>query len=290
MGWKLRLSGGREVSFSRMEMMGIVNVTPDSFFSGSRTEGEEEAFEKATKHIEEGARFIDIGGESTRPGSAPVTEEEEIARICPVIERVRKACPEVIISADTYRAETAREALRAGADMINDISGLTFEPELAGPVADAGAALVLMHTGGRPETMQEDPRYDDVVEEVYDFLDRQIAFAQEWGIGRDQIMTDVGIGFGKTKEHNLELLRHLDLFQKLGCPHLLAVSRKTVIGKVIGEDREETPGPEERLSGTLAITAFAARLGIACARVHDVRENLDAARMGEALRDEDGRM
>lgn len=281
----LRLKGGRILRFDRMEMMGIVNVTPDSFYAGSRTMGEdgltaahEAAFAKAGQYIAEGARMIDVGGESTRPGSAPVEASEEIARICPVIKRIREEYPEVILSADTYRAETAEAALQAGADLINDISGLTFEPALADVVSYAGAGIILMHTGGRPDTMQDDPHYDDVVREVYDFLHRQIDFAAARGIGRDQIMIDMGIGFGKTREHNLQLLRSIDRFDVLGCPHLLAVSRKSFIGSTLGR-----PDPEDRLSGTLAVTAFAAEHGVAAARVHDVKENLDAARMAEAL-------
>ena len=283
---KLRLAGGRIITFEHMEMMGIVNVTPDSFYADSRMAGHgsledawDAAFAKAGQHIAEGALMIDIGGESTRPGSSPVTAEEEIQRICPVIRRVRKAFPKAVISADTYRAKTGAAALDAGADMINDISGLTFEPELADVCAEAGAAIVLMHTGGRPQTMQEAPVYENVAAEVYSFLERQIDFATRRGIGRDQIMIDVGIGFGKTADHNLQLLRSIERFDALGCPHLLAVSRKSLIGKVLG--RED---PADRLAGTLAITAFAAERGLAAARVHDVKENLDAARMAEALR------
>ena len=278
----LRLRGGRILEFYHMEMMGIINVTPDSFFEGSRVPGRDAAFAKAEQFIREGARMIDIGGESTRPGSEPVDAEEEIARICPVIGKLREKYPDIVISADTYRAKTARAALESGADMINDISGLTFEPDLADAVAEAGAAIVLMHTGGRPKNMQEDPRYDDVVGEVRAFLERQISFAVSRGIGADQIMTDMGIGFGKTAEHNLALLRNIDRIQELGCPQLLAVSRKSFIGKFLGR---EDPG--DRLAGTLAVTAFAAQHGVAAARVHDVKENLDAARMAEMLAEAD---
>lgn len=286
----LRLRNNRIFAFERMEMMGIINVTPDSFYRESRMMGEvpgpdggpeaarEAAFAKAARFVEEGARFIDIGGESTRPGAMPVTTEEEIRRVCPVVGRVKETWPEIIVSVDTYRADTARAALEAGADMINDISGLTFEPDLAKICADAGAAIVLMHTGGRPETMQQDPSYGDVVREVHDYLSRQIGFAVECGIGRDQIMIDVGIGFGKSREHNLALLQNLDQFDDLGCPHLLAVSRKSFIGSTLG--RED---PADRLPGTLAVTAWGAERGMAAARVHDVKENLDAARMIEEL-------
>ena len=281
---ELRLKEGRIFVFEQMEMMGIINVTPDSFYADSRMmEGSLEqawdaAFAKAGQHIAEGAKMIDVGGESTRPGSAPVTAEEEIRRICPVIERIKKTWPEVLVSADTYRAETARAAIAAGADMINDISGLTFEPALADVIAEAGAAIVIMHTGGRPETMQQDPHYEDVTAEVHEFLRRQIDFALRRGIGRDQIMIDMGIGFGKTREHNLTLLRDIEKFEDLGCPHLLAVSRKSFIGSTLG--RED---PADRLPGTLAVTAYAAARGIAAARVHDVKENLDVARMTEVL-------
>jgi len=281
---ELRLKESRIFVFERMEMMGIINVTPDSFYADSRMmEGSLEqawdtAFAKAGQHIAEGAKMIDVGGESTRPGSAPVTAEEEIRRICPVIERIKKTWPEVLVSADTYRAGTARAAIAAGADMINDISGLTFEPALADVIAEAGAAIVIMHTGGRPETMQQDPHYEDVTAEVHEFLRRQIDFALSRGIGRDQIMIDMGIGFGKTREHNLTLLRDIEKFEDLGCPHLLAVSRKSFLGSTLG--RED---PADRLPGTLAVTAYAAARGIAAARVHDVKENLDVARMTEVL-------
>lgn len=274
----LRVKNNRIITFDHMEMMGIVNVTPDSFYSGSRMETEEMAYAKAMEHLEEGALFLDVGGESTRPGSAPVTEEEEIRRICPVIQRIRKAAPEAVISADTYRAGTAQAALEAGADMINDISGLTFEPELARVIAHAGAGVVIMHTGGRPRTMQQNPRYVDVVEEVRAFLVNQISFAVDSGIGIDQIMIDVGIGFGKTAEHNLELLHRVDRFDDLGCPHLLAASRKSFLGKLLGRENAE-----DRLPGTLAVTSWGALHGMAAARVHDVKENLDAARTAEAL-------
>ena len=281
---ELRLKESRIFVFERMEMMGIINVTPDSFYADSRMmEGSLEqawdtAFAKAGQHIAEGAKMIDVGGESTRPGSAPVTAEEEIRRICPVIERIKKTWPEVLVSADTYRAGTARAAIAAGADMINDISGLTFEPALADVIAEAGAAIVIMHTGGRPETMQQDPHYEDVTAEVHEFLRRQIDFALSRGIGRDQIMIDMGIGFGKTREHNLTLLRDIEKFEDLRCPHLLAVSRKSFLGSTLG--RED---PADRLPGTLAVTAYAAARGIAAARVHDVKENLDVARMTEVL-------
>ena len=284
---RLRVKNDRIIEFKRMEMMGIVNATPDSFFEGSRAKTIEEAYEKAMEHIRQGALIVDIGGESTRPGSDPVTAEEEIDRVCPVIERIAHAAPQVVISVDTYREKTAREALRAGAHMINDISGLTFEPGLGDVVAEAGAGIVLMHTPDRPDRMQDDPSYDDVVREVGEFLERQAAFALGCGIGRDQIMVDVGIGFGKKDEHNLALLKEIERFNDLGYPQLLAVSRKSLIGRTLagtgGSEKEMILPPEGRLFGTVALTAYAALKGLAAARVHDVRENLEAARMVEAV-------
>ena len=289
---KLRLAGSRVIEFQRMEMMGIVNVTPDSFFEGSRADGAAKAMELVSKHVREGAAMIDIGGESTRPGSNPVEAAEEIQRICPVIKQVRSLYPSITISADTYRSQTAEAAIEAGAHIINDISGFTFDPDIASVIADAGAAAVVMHTGGRPDRMQESPEYGDVVEEVYGFLARQIEYGIKCGIGEDQMMIDVGIGFGKTDEHNLKLLKNIERFDDLECPHLMAVSRKSLIGRTLGAlmdegDADETAGKmipaEERLAGTIALTSYGAMKGLEAARVHDVRENLQAARMIEAV-------
>lgn len=275
---KIRLRNNRIFAFEHMEMMGIVNVTEDSFFAGSRAFGIEAALALAQRHIAEGARMIDIGGESSRPGAAPVSSSRERERVCPVVRILRERFPDIVLSVDTYHAETARAVLESGADMINDISGLTFEPEMAEVIAEAGAAVILMHTPARPDTMQDSPHYGDVVREVHGFLARQIAFARGKGIGRDQIMIDMGIGFGKSTRHNLSLLRNVRCFDDLGCPHLLAVSRKSVIGNVLG-----LTDPADRLPGTLALTAYGAAAGMAAARVHDVKANLEAARMREAL-------
>ena len=281
-------------------MMGIVNVTDDSFFEGSRVSGIEKAIELTDRHIEEGALIIDVGGESTRPGSAPVSEGEEIERICPVIEAIRNRYPDAVISADTYRAATARKAIASGADIINDISGFTFEPEIAGVIREEGVAAVIMHTGGRPDRMQDDPHYENVVEEVYGFLKRQIEYGESCGIDKDQMMIDVGIGFGKTDEHNLSLLKNIKRFESLGRPHLMAISRKSLIGRTLadacrenvsaragceagGTDVKEPLPAEARLFGTAALTAYGAMMGLEAARVHDVRENIEAARMVEAV-------
>jgi dihydropteroate synthase len=297
-----RIIKGREnrlIEFRRMEMMGIINVTPDSFFADSRAAGAEEALAKAELQIAEGARLIDIGGESTRPGSKPVDAEEEIRRICPVIRKLREKHPEIMISADTYRAETAFAAIESGADMINDISGLTFEPEIADVIAKAGAAAVIMHTGGRPENMQDRPEYSDVVEDVFAFLKKQTAFAEQRGIGPDQIMIDVGIGFGKTCEQNLQLMNNLEIMNRTGAhitsktadgltdgtgeavkksfPWLLGTSRKSMIGLTL-----ELPA-DQRLEGTLVTTVFGVAAGCSFIRVHDVKENLRAVKMTRVI-------
>ncbi|MGE9875224.1 dihydropteroate synthase [Hornefia butyriciproducens] len=273
------LKNGERKEFAHMEMMGIINVTPDSFFAGSRTAETQVAVERADRLIQEGASFIDLGGESTRPGAEKVEVREEIDRVCPVIEIIRRKHPEILLSVDTYNAETAEAAVAAGVDIINDISGLTFDENMAAVAAKAGVPVILMHTGGRPDVMQKDPHYDDVVQEVYDYLQRQINYAVASGISREKIIIDLGIGFGKTFEHNMTLLRNIDRFADLNCPQLLAVSRKTFIGALLDEK-----DPADRLYGTIAVTLYGQLHGIEMARVHDVKENCDAVRMMEALR------
>lgn len=273
-----RLKDGRKKEFDHMEMMGIINVTPDSFFAGSRTQGTEEALKRAEQLIEEGATFLDVGGESTRPGAEKVDIPEEIQRVCPVIAGIKEKHPDILVSVDTYNAETAKAAIEAGVDIINDISGMTFDESMASVVAEAGVPIIIMHTGGRPDVMQKDPHYEDVVQEVYDYLKRQIDYGVSAGIARDKMIIDLGIGFGKTYEHNMTLLRNIDRFAELDCPHLLAVSRKTFIGVLLEEQ-----DPAERLFGTIAVTLYAKQHGLEMARVHDVKANYDAVRMMEAL-------
>ena len=273
------LKNGEIRDFNKMEMMGIVNVTPDSFFAGSRTLQADMAVRRAEQMIEEGATFIDVGGESTRPGAEPVTPDQEADRICPVISRIKQAHPDILLSADTYREETAKRAIESGADLINDISGLTFDKEMAQVISEAGVPVIIMHINGRPDHMQDNPQYEDVVEDVFRFLAGQIDYAVRSGIEREKIIIDLGIGFGKNYEHNITLLKNIDRFRELDRPHLLAVSRKSFIGTALGR-----PDPADRLTGTAAVTAYAALHGIEIARVHDVRENLDAARMMEALK------
>jgi dihydropteroate synthase len=256
--------------------MGIVNVTPDSFSDGGRFKGAEEAIRHALELVEEGADIIDVGGESTRPGSDAVSEEEELGRVLPVIEGVRAKC-DVPISIDTTKSGVARRALSAGADIINDVSALRCDPEMAAVAAGAGCPVVLMHMLGTPKTMQSDPRYDDVVAEVRDFLAGAADRAVAAGIERSQLAVDPGIGFGKTVEHNLRLIGGLESLKELGLPVLLGASRKSFIGKILGTEADD------RLEGTLAVSALAVAGGADIVRVHDVKANRRAIEIAHAV-------
>lgn len=249
----------------RYRIMGILNVTPDSFYDGGRYADRGSAVERAYRMRDEGADIIDIGGESTRPGAQPVSEAEEIDRVCPVIEAVARDIG-VPLSVDTSKAGVARAALAAGAAIVNDISGLTFDRGMAGVVAAQGAGLVVMHIQGRPETMQNNPRYGDTVAEIYGFLAAATQKAVEAGIAREKIIVDPGIGFGKTLEDNYIILQNIREFGKLGFPVLVGLSRKSLIGKLY--DREE-----DRLPATIALNAAALLGGADIIRVHDVREH-----------------
>ncbi|QQK07234.1 dihydropteroate synthase [Miniphocaeibacter halophilus] len=273
----ITLKDGRIKEFSKkMDFMGIINVTDNSFYSGSRTYNTDDAIKRAKKLIEEGATFLDIGGESTRPGSDPVDAEEEINRVCPVIKEIKKLYPEVLLSVDTYRSKTALAAIENGVDIINDISGLTFDENMVKVIAETKVPLILMHIKGKPKTMHVKPHYDNVVKEVYEFLEGQINYAYENGVEKNKIIIDLGIGFGKNAEHNIELLKNISYFDTLNLPHLLAVSRKKFIGKVLNYE-----DAKDRLFGTIGISVYARTKGIEIARVHDVKENLEAVRMVE---------
>ncbi|HZJ54952.1 MAG TPA: dihydropteroate synthase [Myxococcaceae bacterium] len=262
----------------RTYLMGVVNVTPDSFSDGGQHLEREAAVRHALALAEAGADLVDIGGESTRPGAGAVPVQVELARVLPVIEAVRTAS-DVPVSIDTRKAEVAREALRAGAVLVNDVSGLGHDPALATVVAEAGAALALMHIQGTPETMQVDPRYDDVVAEVIEGLSGSIDRALAAGVLRERIWIDPGIGFGKTVGHNLFLLRHLAELRVLGAPVLVGTSRKRFIGALAGGRP-----PEERLPGTLAsVAAVAVLRGADVVRVHDVGEAKDALAVADAI-------
>lgn len=273
-------AGHREWDLSqRALIMGILNVTPDSFSDGGRFLDVEAALTQARRMVEEGADILDIGGESTRPGAAPVDEEEECRRVLPVIEALGSSHPGVAISIDTSKSAVAEEALKAGAHIVNDISGLG-DPEMGRVVAEHGAGLALMHMQGQPRTMQAAPSYDDVVAEVSEFLQRQGEAAMNAGVDEERLVFDPGIGFGKTLDHNLEILRSLTAFSLGGRPVLLGVSRKSFMGKIL-----EDEAMEARHWATVALTSYGRECGVRIFRVHDVGSNVHAARMTEAMLD-----
>jgi len=244
-------------------VMGIVNVTPDSFSDGGRFYHPDRAIEQFQRLVEEGADIIDIGGESSRPGAEPVDQGEEWRRLGPVLTRISLNSP-VPISVDTYKAEVARRALDSGATVVNDISAMRFDPDMAGVIAEAGAAVILMHMQGTPRNMQQNPVYRDVVREVREFLVERAEAGITAGIAKEKIILDPGIGFGKSLVHNLTILRNLHDFAGMGYPILVGASRKSYIEKVSGVDRNH------RLEGSLATVALAAQAGAAILRVHDV--------------------
>lgn len=242
-------------------IMGILNVTPDSFFDGGKYARLDAALRRVETMVAEGVDIVDVGGESTRPGARPVSVDEEMDRVIPVVEAIRERF-DVPISVDTTKANVAEEALKKGASWINDISALRFDPRMVEVARRHNAPVVLMHMQGTPQTMQQNPRYDDVVKEVYDFLAERVAFAREHGV--DRVLVDPGIGFGKRLEHNLALLHHVDRFGALA-PVLIGVSRKSFIGMLGAGDT-----PEDRLEGTLAAAAWCFLRGVRVFRVHDV--------------------
>ncbi len=262
----------------RTLIMGILNVTPDSFSDGGRYTTVEAAVAHAERLVAEGADVLDIGGESTRPGADPVPLDEELRRVIPVVKAVRRALPEVCISVDTYKARVAQEALEAGADVINDVSALRFDPEMASVVARAGAPVVLMHMKGTPKTMQQNPTYQDVVREILEFLEERIAFAVSEGIAQERIIVDPGIGFGKRPEHNTQILQRLGELRELGRPILLGTSRKSFLGAL-------TKRPvEERLEETIASVVVGVLHGADIVRVHDVAPLKHALAVADAVR------
>lgn len=266
------------LSLDRPRIMGILNVTPDSFSDGGCFATREKALEKGRELAQEGADIIDVGGESTRPGAPQISSQEEIDRVIPVIEALCRELP-CPVSVDTTKSSVAAAAIAAGAEFINDISGLEFDPEMAKVAGDSGAGLFLMHTRGRPETMQADTHYRDLLAEVIDYLRGSIAMAEQAGVRRDRLAVDPGIGFGKSVEANLELLRRIGEIHSLGCPLLLGTSRKGFIGSVLGE-----PDPAKRLFGTLATVALGVQQGVMIHRVHDVAPAKDVAMMAWAVR------
>jgi dihydropteroate synthase len=255
------------------QLMGVVNVTPDSFSDGGLYLDHDAAVAHGRELVSAGADWLDVGGESTRPGAEPVAEEEELRRVLPVLEALRGAAP---LSIDTSKLGVARAALDAGAALVNDVTAFRAAPELAGLVAERGAQCILMHMLGEPRTMQRDPHYDDVVSDVKAFLEQRLAFAVAEGVAEERVMLDPGIGFGKTLEHNLELLRRLDEIAGIGRPVVIGTSRKSFLGKLTGRDEQD------RVAGTIATNVIALERGASIFRVHDVAQTVDALKVAAA--------
>lgn len=271
--------GDRTVRLDQPQVMGILNTTPDSFSDGGRFADVGSAVEAGVQMASEGAAILDVGGESTRPGAQQVWAQDEIARVQPVIERF--SVSGAAVSVDTRKSEVMSAAIEAGARLVNDVSALTFDPRSAEVVAAAGTSVVLMHHQGLPETMQHDPQYEDVLIEVYSWLEERIAAAEAAGITRSNILVDPGFGFGKTVAHNLELMNGLALFHSLGCPLVVGASRKRTIGAL----SNEAPA-DQRLGGSIAFALKAVEQGAQIVRVHDVPETVQALRIWRGLRDQ----
>ena len=267
-----------EQRFQRPSVMGVVNVTPDSFSDPGANFDASDAIASARRMAAEGAALVDVGGESTRPGAEAVSLDEELRRVLPVLEAVAGELP---VSIDTTKAEVARRALALGAVLVNDVTALRSDPELAGAVAEGGAYLCLMHMRGEPRTMQVDPVYEDVASEVAAFLEERLRFAVAAGVTEERICLDPGIGFGKTAQHNFELVRRLDVLLSLGRPVVIGFSRKRSLGRVLG-DPDATTGP---LSASIGAAIAAYDRGATLLRVHDVREHVEALAAARAVAD-----
>ena len=272
----ISLAGDLRLEIRRPLVMGVVNCTPDSF--AVRSETTEKAIETARRMIDEGADIIDIGGESSRPGSEPVLPQTEMDRVIPVIEKIR-SFSDIPVSIDTCKAVVAEKALTAGANIINDISALSFDDQMADTAVRFGAPVVLMHMKGEPRTMQKAPYYDDVINEIADFFERRIEFAVGTGIQMEKLILDPGIGFGKRLEDNLMIIKHLSEFKKFDLPVLIGASRKSFIGKLTGESTDE------RVEGSLAAATLAVMNGADIIRVHDVAQTVKAITLARADRE-----
>jgi dihydropteroate synthase len=271
-----RMSAPLEQRFPRPSVMGVVNVTPDSFSDGGVNFDPGEAAASARRMLAEGAAIVDVGGESTRPGAEGVSADEELRRVVPVLDALGGEVP---VSIDTSKAGVARRALELGAELVNDVTALRGDPELAGVVADSGAYLCLMHMQGEPRTMQLEPRYDDVVSEVAAFLEQRLSAAVAAGISEDRVCLDPGIGFGKTVEHNFELIRRLGELTALGRPVVVGVSRKSSLGKLLGDPDAKTGS----VAASVGAAVAAYERGATILRVHDVREHVEALTAARAV-------
>lgn len=264
------------IDLSSPKIMGVLNATPDSFSDGGEYNELQSAMKRIEQMVSQGASIIDIGGESTRPGSDPVAKQKELARVLPIIEKAVSAFPDTLFSIDTTKYRVADEALKRGVHFVNDISGMQKEPRLVNLCIEYGAGYILMHSQGDPKTMQDDPTYDDVVTEIYQFFEQQLTKAKEKGL--QNIIIDPGIGFGKTLDHNLKFIADLDIFQNLGCPVLIGASRKSMIGSILG-DRSV----DDRVTGSVAVHYHAMMQGANIIRVHDVKEAHDSLLVFNAI-------
>jgi len=269
------------LTFERQaQLMAVLNITPDSFSDGGSFFQADRAIDRAGQLVSQGAAILDIGGESTRPGSDPVPLEEELRRVIPVIRYIHREFPNTVLSIDTYKAETARQAIAAGADIINDITGLRGDPQMVKVVKETGAGVVLMHMQGTPKTMQIAPFYQDVIAAVASFLDERRAFACSQGVEFDRIALDPGFGFGKRDQDNVRLIQRFDAIAALGSPTVVGISRKSTLARLSGESQLPF---SERLWPTIAANCLLRLGGAQVLRVHDVRANLEALRMTEAI-------
>ena len=275
---KTILADNRVLEYDHVVVMGILNITPDSFYADSRVRSIDEVINRAGQMLRDGAEILDIGGESTRPGSDSINPQKEIARIVPVVEALRKEYPQSILSIDTYHAETAEATLASGADIINDISAMEYDEKMIDVVVKNNAPVILMHMRGTPKNMQQNTEYGNVVEEVSKYLKERAEMLRGHNFPKEKIILDPGIGFAKNVDQNLKLMQGLSEMTGSDYPVLLAASRKSTIGKVLGD----IP-PEARLAGTIATSCQAVYAGANMVRVHDVKENIQAIRMLEAI-------
>lgn len=270
---------GFEFDFTkRTYIMGVLNVTPDSFYDGGRYYSLDSAIRRGIELYEEGADILDIGGESTRPGSLPVPEEEELRRVIPVIQELSKRLP-IPISVDTYKAKVAEEAINVGATIVNDISGLRFDPKMPEVIAKYQVPVIVMHIKGTPRDMQTCPTYEYLIPEIIEYLRQSIIIAKQAGVKEELIIIDPGIGFGKLPEHNLEIINRLSVLVEFGKPILIGVSRKSFIGKILND-----APPEKRLEGTMAAVAISIINGANIVRVHDVAPILNVVKVADAIK------
>lgn len=266
---------GNLFHFDSPKVMGILNVTPDSFFDGGTLENEKQVLERAERMLQEGAHFLDIGGASSRPGAEAVSVEEELARVLPTIKAISREFPKAILSIDTFNARVARKAVEAGAHMVNDISAGDDDPEMFKTVMDLQVPYIIMHKRGQPQNMQKNPEYNDVTQEVLYYLAEKVQKLNKMGV--NDIIIDPGFGFGKTVEHNYELLQKLELFHHLELPILVGLSRKSMINRVLGTK------PEEALNGTSVLNTIALQKRAHLLRVHDVKEAVQAVKLWQKL-------